>query len=372
MSESTRHNKVRIGMSDCCASLLRRIPTAYLAFLLLPLICFPVGCGRPAGKIFTPIDPEIAWPLPPEPPRIKCLGEIRSSEDLHSAKSGWQVLQERLHPEESRPIPLTKPHAIAVQGENRVYVVDTGLACLHVLDLEHRTHRRVDSAGGDRLRSPVGVAVGAAGVYVTDAMLGDVIEFNFDGEFQRRLGVELERPAGIAYCPTNNRLYVIDTAAHQCLILERSSEERSDWTIVARFGERGTEPGMFNFPTHVTWSPLLGLVVSDTLNFRVQRFDADGEFRAGMGQKGDGAGDFSLPKGVAVDRDGHIYVVDAHFENVQVFDQKGRLLLAFGSEGEELGQFAVPAGIAIDEADRIWVADSYNHRLQVFQYLGTP
>ena len=330
------------------------------------------GCGRPAGEIFSPLDPEIVWPLPPEPPRIRCMGEIRSSEDLRPAKTGWQAFQERLHPEESRPVPLTKPHAIAVHGTDRVYVVDTGQACLHVMDLGRRTHRRVDSAGGDRLRSPVGVAVGASSVFVTDAVLADVIEFNLDGEFQRRLGVEFERPAGIAYCPTNDRLYVVDTAAHACVVLGHSGEGQADWSIVGRFGQRGTEPGMFNFPTHVTWNALLGLLVSDTLNFRVQRFDVDGTFRAALGQKGDGAGDFSLPKGVAVDRDGHVYVVDAHFENVQVFRKDGRLLLAFGSEGEELGQFAVPAGIAIDAADRIWVADSYNHRLQVFQYVGAP
>ena len=112
------------------------------------------------------------------------------------------------------------------------------------------------------------------------------------------------------------------------------------------------------------------MVVSDTLNFRVQRFELDGAFVRSIGGKGNGAGDFSLPKGVAVDREGNLYVVDAHFENVQMFRADGRLLLAFGEEGVGRAQFSIPGGVAIDPDDRVWVADSRNGRLQVFQYLG--
>ena len=327
------------------------------------------GCARPAGDIFAPFEPAVVWPLPPDPPRIRCLGQIRSSEDLLPAKSGWQVFQERLHPEEARPTTLNKPHAVAVLGQ-RVYVTDTGAACLHILDLEQRTHRRIESAGGDRLTSPAGVAVGPTSVFVTDAVLGDVIEYSPGGDFQRRLGIDLHRPSGLAYCPDNDRLYVIDTAAHRCVIVGRDRRDAANWSVVGTFGQRGTEPGMFNFPTDIAYHPLMGLIVSDTLNFRIQVLGLDGAFKSQIGRKGDGAGDFSLPKGVAVDSDGQLYVVDAHFENVQVFRSDGQLLLAFGGEGDQLGQFAVPTGIAIDDRDRIWVADSYNHRLQILQYIS--
>lgn len=335
----------------------------------LCVLCM-VGCARPAGEIFAPVDPSLVWPLAPARPRIRCVGEIRSSADLRPAKTGWQVFRDGLHPQEARPIPLTKPHAVAMGGDERVYVADPGAACLHIFDLQERTHRVVDSAGGDHLGSPVGVAVGPSSVFVTDAVLAAVIEYSLEGEYLQTLDVELQRPAGIAYCPDNDRLYVVDSGAHRCVVLGREGLEGSAWSQVHAFGQRGTAPGMFNFPTHIVYHRLLGLVVSDTLNFRVQLFELDGTFKASIGQKGNGAGDFSLPKGVAVDGDGHLYVVDAHFENVQIFREDGRLLLPFGHEGAQLGAFAVPSGIAIDSQDRIWVADSYNHRLQVFQYMS--
>lgn len=329
------------------------------------------GCGRPAGEIFAPVHPPVVWPLPPEAARVRYVGQIHGGEDLKPARTGWQVLKESLNNESHRSSKISRPHALAVGEDDRVYVVDTGAACLHVFDLVARTHVRVESAGEAMLRSPVGVAIAGSSVYVSDAALGDVIEYDRNGHFRRRLRLELERPGGIAYCPEADRLYVVETGAHRCAVLSRD-EAGGEWSIAFTFGQRGMAPGTFNFPTHIVYHRLLGLVVSDTLNFRVQRFSIDGEFVAEFGSKGDGAGDFSLPKGVAVDSRGRLFVVDAHFENVQVFDPDGRLLLAFGEEGDGLGQFAIPAGVTIDHRDRIWVADAYNRRLQVFSCVSEP
>ncbi len=330
------------------------------------------ACARHREPLLVPQDTAMVWPLPPERPRIRLLGEIRGGDDLKPGKSGWQVLRERLHPREFAPTSLSKPHAIAIGDDDRVYVADQGSASLHVMDLNRRTHRVVTDAGSGPLRSPSGVTVAGPSVFVSDAVLGDVMEYSLAGDFVRRLGVKLVRPDGIVYCPKNDRLYVVDTGDHRVAVLGRSDENEGGWSEVDSFGSRGTGEGMFNFPTDITYHPLLGIVVSDTLNFRVQWFTLDGTFVRSIGQKGNGAGDFSLPKGVAVDRYGHLYVVDAQFENVQIFREDGRLLLPFGQEGSDLGAFSLPSGIAIDGHDRIWVADSYNRRLQVFQYLGEP
>ena len=53
------------------------------------------------------------------------------------------------------------------------------------------------------------------------------------------------------------------------------------------------------------------IYVTDSLNCRIQVFEADGQFQRVFGSAGDGPGHFSRPKGVAVDRAGHVYVVDA-------------------------------------------------------------
>ena len=133
-----------------------------------------------------------------------------------------------------------------------------------------------------------------------------------------------------------------------------------------------TGPGEFNYPTSVAVDGRGHLVVSDTLNCRVQVFDMRGKFLSQFGGNGDTSGHFSRPKGVAVDAAGNIYVVDALFDNFQIFNLAGQLLLNVGETGTQPGGFGLPNGIAIGADNRIYVADTFNHRVQVFQYLGQP
>jgi len=341
---------------------MKLVQSAAWAAGILTLIS--TGCMRPAGIVFPQPATTIAWPLPPAAPRIRFVGELRSSTDLKPARTGWQTLSTALGGSSTQPISFTTPSAIATGPDNRIYVVDTAAAGLHIIDLTRRTHVRILEANGQRLRSPVGVAVGNSRVYVSDAVLGGVFEFDLAGAFRRRIGANIKRPGGVAFCPANHRLYVVDTGDHRCVVFDEDGQEYQ------AFGERGSQSGAFNYPTHITYHPSVGILISDTLNFRVQRFTPDGTFVSALGKKGDAAGDFSLPKGLAVDSDGHIYVVDAHFENVQVFRPDGQLLLAFGGEGSGHGEFSIPSGLAINGHNRIWVADSHNSRVQVMEYIS--
>jgi len=175
----------------------------------------------------------------------------------------------------------------------------------------------------------------------------------------------LKRPTGLALNPRSSELLVVDTLLSGIL--------RFDLSTLAYKGilsGGGQAAGKLHYPTQVAVAPNGNIVVSDSLNFRVQVFSADGSFLREFGGAGDSPGRFARPRGVAVDSEGHIYVVDALFDNVQVFDEEGRLLLAFGSHGNGPGEFWLPAGIFIDSTDRIYVSDSSNHRVQVFRYLG--
>ncbi len=87
------------------------------------------------------------------------------------------------------------------------------------------------------------------------------------------------------------------------------------------------------------------LFVSDTLNNRVQVFDADGKFIRAFGKAGDGPGYFARPKGIAVDSDGHVWVADAVQDRVQVFTPEGQLLIWMGGNGLLPGQFSSLAGL---------------------------
>jgi DNA-binding beta-propeller fold protein YncE len=261
-------------------------------------------------------------------------------------------------------VEFSRPAAVAVAGE-RVYVADTGLGVVHLLDLAARQYQVIRGAPTDPLRIPIDLIVVGNQLLVVDRGRAciDLLDLNGLGRASRRWS-ELAAPVAIAWDAAQQRYWLADTAAHACF----ASPDLRNWPV--RLGERGTAPGQFNFPTALTWHAQVGLVVADAMNFRVQVFDESDQVVAVFGSKGDAAGDFARPRAVAVDSDRHIYVLDNQFENIQIFEPDGRLLMAFGQEGSGPGEFSLPSGLAIDDQDRIWVADSSNRRVQVFQYLS--
>ncbi|MBN1343778.1 MAG: hypothetical protein JXQ73_13935 [Phycisphaerae bacterium] len=338
------------------------------------------GCSEPAVELLTPPEPPVVWPKPPDQARVRYLGELKSSEDLHRRKRFSERWNDLVYgPKE--PSRLVSPHAVAVHPDGqRVAIADTNGKCVHVFNLSDRSYVRKDGCGQppESFECPVAVAWADEALWVADSQLHavGVIEAFGEGRFIGR--DQLTRPAGLAFCRTNQLCYVCDAGAHAVLAFDRSGK------LIAQFGSRGTGPGQFNFPSHIACGPgasggAIGgggsggseevLVLVDSLNFRVQRLSLTGSPLGVFGRKGDAAGDLALPKGAALGPDGNIWVVDAQFENVQAFSPEGKLLMSLGSEGQGAGQFWLPGGICIDAKRRLWVADTYNRRVQVFELL---
>jgi DNA-binding beta-propeller fold protein YncE len=290
------------------------------------------------------------------------VGTLGGSHDLKAAVTSGEAFRRALRGSRP-PIKFSGPHAVAVGSGGLLAVSDSAGAAVHILDLEHRTHRRITGWDDQRFSTPLGVIWVGHRLFVTDAKRREVIELDVEGRCHGRFGADLlKRPVGIAFSAKRNKLYVVDGGAHTIQVFDLTGRS------VASVGHQGTGPGEFNYPSHISCADNR-LVVADSGSFRVQLLDLDGRHIRTIGRKGDAAGDFSLPKGVALNSEGHVYVVDAQFENIQIFDDQGRLLMAFGEEGAGPGQFWLPAGLAIDEQDRIWVADSGNQRIQVFAYM---
>jgi hypothetical protein len=111
--------------------------------------------------------------------------------------------------------------------------------------------------------------------------------------------------------------------------------------------------------------------VSDTVNSRIQMFDADGKFVQQVGKRGNGWGMFDKPKGVALDSFGNVYVNDSGWCNTQIFNSKGQIMLFFGGRGTVPGLMQNPSSLAIDKQNRIYVGDLLNHRINVYQLVNT-
>jgi DNA-binding beta-propeller fold protein YncE len=328
------------------------------------LLLFCGGCDSQRAELsFRPSAP-LAWPEPPETPRIRYLGAISTEEDLKKKVSWAEGLGELLFGKKKVGV-LLAPYAVAVDRDGRLFVADAAGAVVHVFDLGTRRYKQfADMADQERLSKPVGLTIADNWIYVVDSALRKVCVFDKNGQFIFSFGSErFTRPSGIAYRRDDETVYVTDAARHAIDVFTKGGK------FIQQIGSRGLSPGMFNFPTHVWIDGRGNLYVSDTLNYRIQVFTRDRQFLTTFGRQGDRPGNFAHPCGVATDASGNIYVTDRQFENVQIFDPQGHILMAFGQEGTQAGQFWLPAGIFIDERNRIYVADSFNKRIQIFELL---
>jgi len=304
---------------------------------------------------------EFVWPAPPEPPRVRYIGEISGALTGSNHQSLFQQILFGPPPERR----LITPSAVAVDASGtRVAIADPNGHCVHVLDLPSNKSVSIEKAGGAELEAPIGVVWGGDFLFVSDPPRKVVETFEvreLDVQHVRTVGGVFERPTGLSQGTQSEALFVCDAAKHTVFVLDGKG------AVVRKIGGPGSGPGQFRFPTNVACGDDGGIAVADSMNFRVQRFSPEGQFVSAFGKKGDAAGDLALPKGLAIDAQGNVWVVDAQFENLQVFHPQGELLLALGGEGHGPGEFWLPAGAFVDRQQRLWVADTYNRRVQIFQ-----
>lgn len=259
---------------------------------------------------------------------------------------------------------LSKPVAIAFGPVNDYYLLDYGSGVVYVTDYADNgvlEKTRTLPRGIRRFPSAVDMALAPdRKLWVTDSRLKRVFILESDGEIIDSITGWFNRPVGVVYHPTMNKMLVTDLAANS--ITAFNLDGRLD-------GVYGTETGLeLNSPSYIAVGPDGDIYVVEGLTGLVRILDENLKPKRVFGGLGDGPGYFSKPKGIAVDDDKNIYVADALFDNVQIFDQSGRLLLTLGTSGSSAGQFWQPAGITIDGEQRILVADMYNRRIQVFEW----
>ncbi|HJW26554.1 MAG TPA: 6-bladed beta-propeller [Rhodocyclaceae bacterium] len=269
--------------------------------------------------------------------------------------------------EEDRPTELQRPQSGVVDESGRILVTDVSRGAVFVFDENHGRLDVWEMAEGYRhFIAPSGIALGPEGrVFVADADLKRVFLLDRDGNGVGVIGADqLQRPTGLAWDANAALLYVADTYAHCIKVFDMTGR------LVRTIGERGEEPGQFNYPTYLA----IGhgkLLVADTMNARVQALDLEGDAPpVVMGKRGVMLGDMVRPKGVAMDSEGNYYVVESYHDHLLVFDGQGRFLLPIGGAGRDVGRFYLPSGVWVDARNRVFVADTFNGRIVIFQFLG--
>jgi len=340
----------------------RRTTIGATGLWVLPLLLLAGCASRWALRSATPPTP-LQWPPAPGNAKVSYVAALTGFASRAGAGGALRAIAFGSEAIDTGAFVL--PVAVATGRDGRIAVADLGRAVVHVHVPGDRSYRQLSGAGRERLVAPVGVTFDdELTLYVTDSS-GRLFAFAPDGSLRyvraSAGGAPLQRPTGVAFCPGNRAIYVVDTLANRVHAFAGSGD------FLFSFGERGEQGGQFNFPTHAFCSAAGEIFVADSLNFRIQVFDERGAFRGEFGRHGDGSGDLAMPKGVAVDRDGVVYVVDAMFDNVQLFNRQGDFLLTLGQRGTGFGEFWLPSGAFINEKGELYVCDTYNRRVQLFR-----
>jgi DNA-binding beta-propeller fold protein YncE len=321
----------------------------------------------------------IVWPNPPAIARIKYVNWFSSDKEKRNLQGNVQkknAWMDRLAGTETNedvfamPFQLNQPYGIAIDSEGNVYVADSKVGAIFIFNTTTRNVDLIKNGLHAHFVRIIGLTMDDNDrLFVSDPGLRHVLVFNKDHKAEDVITDGMTEPSGLAIDTQNRLLYVADVALDQILVYDADTLK-----LLRKIGTTGhnhelTTPGDFAKPTGVALDKEGNLYVADTLNNRVEIFDADGNFISAFGKHGDGPGYFARPKGVAIDSDGHVWVADGAQDRLQVFTKEGQLLIAIGGHGLLPGQFQGLVNIAIDKQDRVFTTEIYPGRLQQMQYI---
>lgn len=246
--------------------------------------------------------------------------------------------------------------------------------------------------GDGQFNHPCNLAVASDFVYVLDAGNHRVQKFSTSGEFIGEWGEhgDLEGqfglPTGIAI-DASGYVYVVDQVGIRAdFLVDGTADEifyhlnfrvqkfSADGQFVSQWFSQDAEDGQLTWTNSLTVDKQGRLIIADPQYDRLLLFDLNGSLFGKWGNRGPGVGEFSGPIGITGDEQGFVYVTDTKNHRVQKFTAQGQYVSQWGGFGTEEGKFVLPRGIAIDSSQNLYVADTGNNRIQKFsaggQFLG--
>ncbi|MGA2966205.1 MAG: 6-bladed beta-propeller [Terriglobales bacterium] len=339
---------------------------------------------EPAAQPNLDIDiSKLVWPNPPNIARVRYLGYYAGMKidntppPTTKKKQSWMDRVAGTKQEDSTdklktfPWQLLGPYGLAIDSKGLVYVADQRVGAVFIFNTETHDATLIKNGTDAHFALLNGVAIDDSDrLFVSDGKLHRVLVFNPKHEVEGQIAEGLVDPVGLAIDNQNRFLYVVDEQQDLVMVYDADSLK-----LLRHIGTPGkkhtlTTPGDFGGATNVAVDKDGNVYVTDTMNNRVEIFDAEGNFISTFGKAGDGPGYFARPKGIAIDCDGHIWVADQYQDRVQVFNRDGQLLTYIGDgHANGPGQFKALVGIAIDKQNRVFTTEQYPGRMQMFRYI---
>jgi hypothetical protein len=197
------------------------------------------------------------------------------------------------------------------------------------------------TSGPGKLGEARGIAVdpNTGDVYVADHSANRIVKYDQSGVFILTFGREVNETKTTEFKEPGDPHGITEAEENVCT-LESGN--------VCKAGVPGTEPGQLDGPAGVAVDPTTGDVyvnASGNKSFgdnRVERFNANGQYRSEIVSGENGAPEFVLPEylnGLAVDLEGNLYVVSAHG---QLTAGLIKAVFKFGPSGTYTGESFAP------------------------------
>jgi sugar lactone lactonase YvrE len=264
---------------------------------------------------------------------------------------------------------LARPRAIAIDGEDRLYIVDF-TARIQVFDRDGRFVGPCWTTPDYRDGRPSGLGIDRDGnLIVSDSHYHCVRIYS-------PRGVELKKLGGEAGKGPGQFGYVSDCVqgADGCYYLsefgenDRITKLDAEGRFVRTWGRQGSAPGELSRARALCFGPDGLLYVADACNHRIQAFDTDGNLKRCWGKAGDDPGELRYPYDLAFNKAGELYVAEYGNHRVQKFTADGRSLGTWGGPGHAPGQLHSPWALAVDSRGCVHVVDTENHRVQRIKF----
>lgn len=348
----------------------RQLATTYL-LVGCSLLSLAACSGRPQKNSKDAEPAQIYWPRPPDKAQFKYEWRLKTVADIQLPTKEDRERELMTGDKPSDHVTFSRPAGLAA-SKGRIYVADGQGAAVVVFDVPRRRVFKFGQRKPHDLVKPIDVAIdGQDRVYVLDVKLKKVLVFDPVGLYLYEVGnaEALVHPAGVAVNKAGDRIYIVDRGTpegddHRVQVYDDKGQKQFE------IGPRGHAEGQLNIPLDIALDQAGQVYVADSGNFRIQKFTADGKFLSAFGSVGNGLGQFSRPRSIAIGPDDNIYVSDGAFNNVQIFNQQGQLLMplgGFGIDRDMPGKFGLIAGVALDETNRLYVVDQYFNKVEVYR-----
>jgi DNA-binding beta-propeller fold protein YncE len=208
---------------------------------------------------------------------------------------------------------LASPVGVVVSSAGNIYVSDSKRGAVFVYNKKRKYQYTIDQA----FTRPTGIDIHEGRLYVVDTALHKVYVLDLDGVFLMEFGENGTETGQFNY-PVflnvyNDNIYVTDAMNFRVQVLSR------DFENILTFGEMGDVQGTFTRPKGIAVDSDSNIYVADGLFNAFQIFNSTGQLLLVVGRGGNRAGEFEMPAGMHIDDQDKIYVADTMNRRIQIF-----------------------------------------------------